>query len=94
MPGLVDADGIRRMAAAVAPAPLNVMVSTGRPMPSLEELRRAGLRRLTLGGSLMLATYGYTRRLLQDLAKPDAGFGFAAEGITHVDMTKLTQKYA
>lgn len=93
VPGLFDTDSIARMAAAIAPAPLNVMVSTGRPMPPLEELRRAGLRRLTLGGSLMLATYGFTKRLLAGLAKPDAAFGYAAEGITHVEMTTLVEKY-
>ncbi|WP_341703971.1 isocitrate lyase/phosphoenolpyruvate mutase family protein [Ferrovibrio sp.] len=93
VPGLFDLDAITRMAAAIAPAPLNVMVSTGRPMPPLQDLRRAGLRRLTLGGSLMLATYGFTQRLLADLAKPDATFGYAADGITHVAMTKLVEGY-
>lgn len=93
VPGLFAEDAIARMAAAIAPAPLNVMVSTGRPMPPLDALRRAGLRRLTLGGSLMLATYGFTRRLLADLAKPGADFAYAADGITHVEMTKLVEQY-
>jgi len=93
VPGLFEEAAIARMAAAIAPAPLNVMVSTGRPMPSLPALRRAGLRRLTLGGSLMLATYGFTQRLLADLAKADADFGYAADGITHIGMTALVEKY-
>jgi 2-methylisocitrate lyase-like PEP mutase family enzyme len=93
VPGLFEEAAIARMAAAIAPAPLNVMVSTGRPMPALPALRRAGLRRLTLGGSLMLSTYGYTRRLLAGLAQPDAAFDYAADGITHIDMTRLVERY-
>lgn len=93
VPGLFDAAWIARVAEAIRPAPLNVMVSTGRPMPALEELRRAGLRRLTLGGSLMLSSYGYARRVLADLARPDASFGYAADGITHGEMSNLLVKY-
>ena len=93
VPGLFTEDAIARMAAAIAPAPLNVMVSTGHPMPPLPRLRDAGLRRLTLGGSLMLSTYGFTQRLLAGLAQPDADFAYAADGITHVGMTKLVQAY-
>jgi 2-methylisocitrate lyase-like PEP mutase family enzyme len=93
VPGLYDAGTITKVAEAVRPAPLNVMVSTGRPMPPLEELRRAGLRRLTLGGSLMLSSYGFARRVLQDLVKPDAVFDYAADGINHAGMSKLLQDY-
>lgn len=93
VPGLYDAATIAKVAKAIRPAPLNVMVSTGRPMPPLDELRRAGLRRLTLGGSLMLASYGFTKRTLAALAKPDAAFGYAADGITHAEMSQLLVKY-
>lgn len=93
VPGLYDAALIAKVAEAIRPAPLNVMVSTGRAMPPLEELRRAGLRRLTLGGSLMLASYGFTKRTLAALAGPDAAFDYAAEGITHAEMSQLLVKY-
>ena len=93
VPGLYDTAMIAKVAEAIRPAPLNVMVSTGRPMPPLEELRRAGLRRLTLGGSLMLASYGFTKRTLAALAKPDAAFTYAADGITHAEMSNLLVKY-
>ncbi|HLT77189.1 MAG TPA: isocitrate lyase/phosphoenolpyruvate mutase family protein [Ferrovibrio sp.] len=94
VPALFDAASIARVAEAIRPAPLNVMVSTGRPMPPLDELRRAGLRRLTLGGSLMLASYGFTKRTLAALARPDAAFDYAADGITHAEMSALLVKYA
>lgn len=93
VPGLYDAAMIAKVAEAIRPAPLNVMVSTGRPMPPLEELRRAGMRRLTLGGSLMLSSYGFAKRTLAALAKPDASFGYAADGITHMEMSNLLVKY-
>lgn len=93
VPGLFDADTIGKVAAAVRPAPLNVMVSTRAPMPPLEELRRLGLRRLSLGGSLMLASYGFAQRALRSLARPDATFDYAADGISFAEMSALMDKF-
>lgn len=93
VPGMYDAATIAKMAAAVAPAPLNVMVSAKQPMPPLKDLRQAGLRRLTLGGSLMLSSYGFTRRALKAMSGPDAEFSYAADGVSHLEMTALMEKY-
>lgn len=93
IPGPADAATIGKLAAAIAPAPLNVMVWSGGGMPPLAELSRAGLRRVSLGGSLMQSAYGFARQALQGLATPEADFDFAAQGISHADMGKLLVKY-
>lgn len=93
VPGLFEAEIIGRMAAAIAPAPLNIMTFPRVAMPSMPELRRLGLRRLTLGGALMLSSYGFTKRALESLRGADAAISFNADGISHAEMTALMEKY-
>jgi 2-methylisocitrate lyase-like PEP mutase family enzyme len=69
VPGVVEADTIRRLAAAV-PAPLNVVAGLANTIdaPTLFSL---GVRRVSLGGSLARAAYSTLERAARELR--DAG---------------------
>lgn len=75
VPGVTDAEEIRALAAQ-AQLPLNVML---RPnLPSLQELTKLGVRRLSAGSSLAESVYGHLRQrakvFLQDgLSAPSEG---------------------
>ena len=59
VPGLIDRDPIRHLAAAIA-IPLNVMV---RPnLPPVAELAALGVRRVSAGSAIAQAAHGITRR--------------------------------
>lgn len=92
VPGPADADTIGRLAAAVK-GPLNVLGGfRGAAAPPLDTLRRLGVRRVSLGGSLMLASYTATRRALEGIR--DAGvFDYANGAISNGQMTALLAKY-
>ena len=51
-PGLPDLDAIRQVVRAVAPKPVNVVVGPASGLVSLATLSEAGVRRVSVGGSL------------------------------------------
>lgn len=61
VPGVSATDEIRRLADAIAPVPLNVMLVPG--LPSHEALFAAGARRLSAGIALSLEAYANTARM-------------------------------
>jgi len=73
-PGVSDAPTIERIARAVD-APLNVLVTA--QTPSLAELARCGVARVTVGSSPMRRTLGVLATLAQQLR--DGSFAFAGE---------------
>lgn len=64
-PALPDLDAIRAVVHAVAPKPVNVVVGPRSGAVSLAVLAEAGVRRVSLGGSL----YGRTMAALQEAAE-------------------------
>jgi 2-methylisocitrate lyase-like PEP mutase family enzyme len=60
VPGLIDGDGIREIAAAVD-LPVNVLLVPG--LPAAGELRSLGVRRLSVGAWIARSAYGLTRLL-------------------------------
>ena len=58
-PGLPDMESIRRVVAAVAPKPVNVLIGPG---VALAELEAAGVRRVSLGGALYRVAMGALAR--------------------------------
>jgi 2-methylisocitrate lyase-like PEP mutase family enzyme len=61
VPGLSDGGVIAAIAAAINPMPLNVMAAPG--LPSLDALRKYGVRRVTAGSAIAQAALGCTSRL-------------------------------
>lgn len=64
VPGLADIDTISRLAASI-PAPLNVILMDGTP--SVAELDRAGVRRLSTGPRIAAAALGLARKAAETL---------------------------
>lgn len=68
VPGVVDGDVIAELVERI-PAPLNVMAGPGAP--SVTELAKLGVRRVSVGAGIAQAAYG----LVRDAAAEMLGFG-------------------
>nr|GID89280.1 2-methylisocitrate lyase [Actinoplanes derwentensis] len=77
-PGLVSAGDIERVVTAVA-APVNVLIFPGTP--SVPELAKLGVRRVSTGGSLAWAAYGALRDAATELLESGTT-GYRAQGLT------------
>ena len=76
VPGFKEIEVVRRVAAGIAPMPLNVMLVPG--LPSCQELFDAGARRLSAGIALSLEAYVAAGRKAAELLEreaPDVGYG-------------------
>jgi 2-methylisocitrate lyase-like PEP mutase family enzyme len=76
VPGLADAGAMTAIAEAIAPLPLNVMVVPG--LPTLEVLRKSGVRRLSAGSAIAQSALGLTSRLAADFLQGQLTGLFAA----------------
>lgn len=91
VPGPGDAATVGRLVQAIH-GPLNVLAGrAGRPGLSVAEARRLGVRRLSLGGSLMLASATFARRAL-DAIREKGAFDYAADAITNAEMNALMRE--
>ena len=75
IPGVVDAPTVGALASQI-PAPLNILAMPG--IPSRADLRALGVRRVSLGSSLMRAVSARIREIAVDV-RNDAGFAFHTE---------------
>jgi len=83
VPGLKVIDEVRRVAAGIAPMPLNVMLVPG--LPSRQQLFDAGARRLSAGIALSLEAYATAGRMAAEWLErdaPDVGYGTLNEWLT------------
>jgi 2-methylisocitrate lyase-like PEP mutase family enzyme len=85
VPGPIDAETLAALVRQVD-GPLNVMLRPG--LPPLAEVARLGVRRVSLGGGLAGATYGFAARTLAQI-KADGVFTAAAGGLSHMEMMAL-----
>jgi 2-methylisocitrate lyase-like PEP mutase family enzyme len=84
-PGLKDAETIARLASAVS-CPLNILAGIGTP--SIPELAKLGVARVSVGSGPMRATLGLLRRLGEELRA--AGTYREMEGaVPYADVNKL-----
>jgi len=88
VPGPGDRDTIGRLAGAIR-GPLNVLSgSVARAGMTLDEAKAAGVKRVSLGGSLMLACMGFARRALAELV--ETGRVTLDQGaVPHAEMNRL-----
>ena len=70
LPGLIDLDRIRHVAADV-PAPLNVMLWPG--LPPIDELAGVGVRRLSQGAASFLSVLGHLERVTRAYLEGEPG---------------------
>jgi 2-methylisocitrate lyase-like PEP mutase family enzyme len=67
VPGLSDGATIEIVARAIYPMPLNIMLVPG--LPSIDALRKLGVRRLSAGAAMAQAALGLIGRLAHDFLK-------------------------
>jgi 2-methylisocitrate lyase-like PEP mutase family enzyme len=78
-PGLPSLDAIRVVCASV-PKPVNVVMGLQQPLLSVEQLAAAGVKRVSLGGSLARVALGAFLRAAQEV-KERGTFTYAADAI-------------
>ena len=87
VPGLRDLETIRKLVQA-ADAPINVVMGlSGAPL-SFEQLRDAGVRRISVGGSLARAALGLVRDAAHEM-RHNGSFGFAERQIADGELCQL-----
>ena len=86
VPGLADGAAILAIAAAIKPAPLNIMAVPG--LPSIDALQKLGVRRLSAGSAIAQAALGLTSRLATNFLAGEMGTLFH-EVAAYSTMNKL-----
>ncbi len=84
-PGLKDADTIRRLAEAVR-CPLNILAGPGSP--SIPELAKLGVARVSVGSAPVRATLGLLRRMAGEL-RTSGTYSSMDGAVSHAEMNKL-----
>lgn len=84
-PGLKDADTIGRLAKAVE-CPLNILAVPGAP--SIAELGKLGVARVSIGSGFMRATLGLLQRAADEL-KSDGTWGVLADAMPYADVNRM-----
>lgn len=85
-PGVIDAETISRLTAAVK-GPLNILAGIG--MPTIPELRKLGVRRLSLGSGTSRVALGALRRFVHQIRDFGTLTPLATEAIAYQDVQKL-----
>jgi 2-methylisocitrate lyase-like PEP mutase family enzyme len=86
-PGLPTLDAIRSVCSAV-PKPLNVVMGLRGPALTLDELRAAGVKRVSVGGSFARAAIAALVRAAKEV-REHGTFTYAAEAVSHAEVTSL-----
>ncbi len=85
-PGLTNIDDIRAVCAAVN-TPVNVLMGLKGGPSTVDELARAGVKRISVGGSLARAALGGFMRAAREI-KERGTFTYSAEAISHAEVTE------
>jgi len=87
-PGVSKPDEITMIVKTVAPKPVNVLVSGFNSQLSLSELADLGVRRISVGSGLALASWGAFLRAAKDI-KENGSFRLLAKNAPSVDLNEL-----
>jgi methylisocitrate lyase len=87
-PGVSKPDEITQIVKAVAPKPVNVLVSGFNHQLSLSQLADLGVRRISVGSGLALTAWGAFLRAAKDI-KANGTFNFLANGAVSADLNEL-----
>jgi 2-methylisocitrate lyase-like PEP mutase family enzyme len=88
VPGLRDAATIRRLVADVT-CPVNILAGPGSP--SVAELSKLGVARVSLGSSTMRATLGHLRRIAEEL-KTTGTYSNLEAAPSHAEMNSMMER--
>ena len=87
-PGVGKPDEIAEIVKTVAPKPVNVLVSGFNHQLSLSQLADLGVRRVSVGSGLALATWGTFLRAAKDI-KANGSFNLLANNAASPDLNEL-----
>jgi 2-methylisocitrate lyase-like PEP mutase family enzyme len=87
-PGVSKPDEIAQIVKTVAPKAVNVLVSGFNHQLSLSQLADLGVRRISVGSGLALATWGVFLRAAKDI-KTNGTFNLLANGAASTDLNEL-----
>jgi 2-methylisocitrate lyase-like PEP mutase family enzyme len=87
-PGVSKPDEITQIVKAVAPKPVNVLISGFNHQLSLSQLTDLGVRRISVGSGLALAAWGVFLRAAKDI-KTNGTFNLLANGAAFADLNEL-----
>jgi 2-methylisocitrate lyase-like PEP mutase family enzyme len=90
-PAVSKPDEIAQIVKAVAPKPVNVLVSGFNHQLSRSQLTDLGVRRISVGSGLALATWGTYLRAAKDI-KANGTFNLLANGAASADLNELFRK--
>src|SRR5215469_5917815 len=87
VPGLRDVETIARLVRDVK-CPVNILVGPGSP--TIPELEKLGVARVTVGSSAMRATLGLVRRIAEEL-KSSGTYATLEGGIAYEDVNRMLE---
>jgi 2-methylisocitrate lyase-like PEP mutase family enzyme len=87
-PGVSDPGEIAQIVNAVAPKPVNILVSGFNHQLTLPELADLGVRRISVGSGLALAAWGAFLRAAQDI-KTNGTFNLLANNAASAELNEL-----
>ena len=87
-PGVIDPNEIRQIVNAVAPKPINVLVSGFNHHLTSAGLADLGVRRISVGSGFALAAWGAFLRAAQDIKK-NGTFNLLADNAASVELNEL-----
>ena len=80
-PGLRSAEEVRAVVQAVAPKPVNVLMSGGLKL-TVQQLEELGVRRISTGSALALAAFGEFFRAAEEIQQAGT-FGFTSQSMPY-----------
>jgi 2-methylisocitrate lyase-like PEP mutase family enzyme len=86
VPGVTDAETISKLVAAVN-GPLNILATVGTP--SIGELRRLGVRRVSFGSGPSRVALGAYRRIMREIRDNGTFGALATEAIPYAEVQRL-----
>ena len=86
-PGLCTAEEVLAVVRAVAPKPLNVLMSGGLKL-TVQQLQDMGVRRVSTGSALALAAFGEFFRAAEEIQQSGT-FGFTAQSMPYAQANQL-----
>jgi 2-methylisocitrate lyase-like PEP mutase family enzyme len=92
-PGVSKPDEIVQIVKTVAPKPVNVLVSGFNRQLTVSQLADLGVRRISIGSGLALATWGAFLRAAQDI-QTNGTFNLLADNASSADLNELFRQRA
>ncbi len=90
VPGVIDKPTMAALVREMG-GPVNILVRGGGVMPSVDEMKALGVRRVSLGGSWMSATYGMALEILRGL-KATGSFDYPI-GVSHSEFMRIMKTF-